>query len=53
MTKFGKCFLVTMKDTILFEKFFKDLLTNSNLSAIIEIEKRKGNTYNEETQHHY
>ena len=42
MTKFGKCFLVTMKDTILFEKFFKDLLTNSNLSAIIKIEKRKG-----------
>ena len=42
MTKFGKCFLVTMKHTILFEKFFKDLLTNSNLSAIIKIEKRRG-----------
>lgn len=42
MTKSGKCFLVTMKDIILFEKLFKNLLTNRHLSAIIKIEKREG-----------
>lgn len=43
MTKSGKCFLVTMKDIILFEKLFKNLLTNRHLSAIIKTEKNLTN----------
>lgn len=36
-TKFGKCFLM-VKNTILFKKFFKNLLTNCTKRAILQIQ---------------
>ena len=48
MTKSGKCFSVTTKRTTLFEKFFKNLLTNNAKYAIIVSVKNERNNNNED-----